>query len=242
MPRRVKLVVALVLLAAVVAAAFLLPVPSPAQLRDWASGAGPATAFLLLAAYSVLTVAPIPRTVFNLAAGLLLGNAVGIVVAIVATAISGALGFGLARLLGRDLMSRHLQRKSVRAVDERLAGGGVLAVTSLRLIPVVPFAPLGYCCGILNVRWWPYLAGTVLGSLPGTIAVVVLGDALTGGTPPALFVCYLAFALVGALGMIKVVRGTAYDGRTRPPATLSAAREEGVRAPSGQEMQVVSEE
>ncbi|NKQ53167.1 TVP38/TMEM64 family protein [Amycolatopsis sp. K13G38] len=242
MTRRTKLIVAAVVLAAVVAAAFVLPVPSPAQLRDWAAGHGPATALLLLAAYSILTVAPIPRTVFNLAAGLLLGDVVGIVVALVATAISGMLGFGLARLLGRDLVSRHLHRKSVRAVNERLSDGGILAVTSLRLIPVVPFAPLGYCCGILDVGWRPYLLGTVLGSVPGTVAVVVLGDALTGGTPPALLACYLAFALVGALGLIKVVRGTAYGSATRATATLGPVREEGVRARSSQEMQVVSEE
>lgn len=242
MPRRTKLIIALVVLVVVVAAAFVVPVPTPAQLRDWAAGAGPATALLLLVAYSILTVAPIPRTVFNLAAGMLLGTVAGIAVAIISTAISGLLGFGLARLLGRDLVSRHLQGKAVRTVDERLAGGGILAVASLRLIPVVPFAPFGYCCGILSVRPLPYLAGTVLGSLPGTIAVVVLGDTLTGGTPPALLACYLAFALVGALGMIKVGRGAAYGSRTGKPATLDPVREEGVRTRSDQEMQAVSEE
>ncbi|MTD53947.1 TVP38/TMEM64 family protein [Amycolatopsis pithecellobii] len=240
--RRSKLVIALAVLAVLVTAAFVVPLPTPAQLRDWANGAGPATALLFLAAYALLTVVPIPRTVFNLAAGLLLGTVAGIAVSITATAISGMLGFGLARLLGRDLVSRHLQRKSVRAVDERLADGGILAITSLRLIPVVPFAPFGYCCGILSVRPVPYLIGTVLGSLPGTIAVVVLGDALTGGTPPALLGCYLAFALAGALGLIKVARGASSGGGTRQPATLDAVREEGVRARSGQEMQVVSEE
>ncbi|HJQ46316.1 MAG TPA: TVP38/TMEM64 family protein [Amycolatopsis sp.] len=242
MSRRTKLIAALAVLTAVVVAAFVLPIPNPAQLRDWAAGHGPATAFLLLAAYSLLTVVPIPRTVFNLAAGLLLGNAAGIAVAIVATGISGMLGFGLARLLGRDLVARHLQRKSVRVVNDRLSDGGVLAITSLRLIPAVPFAPLGYCCGILDVRARPYLIGTVLGSLPGTIAVVVLGDALTGGTPPALLACYLAFALVGALGLIKVVRRTAYGSAPNETATLGPVREEGVRARASQEMQVVSEE
>ncbi|HVW42946.1 MAG TPA: TVP38/TMEM64 family protein [Amycolatopsis sp.] len=242
MTRRAKLIVALAVLAALVAAAFVLPIPSPAQLRDWAAGHGPATALLLLVAYSLLTVVPVPRTVFNLAAGLLLGGVAGISVAIVATAISGMLGFGLARVLGRDLVARHLHRKSVRAVNDRLADGGVLAITSLRLIPVVPFAPLGYCCGILDVRPRPYLIGTVLGSLPGTIAVVVLGDALTGGTPPALLACYLAFALVGALGLIKVGRGPAYGSATSETATLGPVREEGVRARASQEMQVVSEE
>lgn len=242
MSRRTKLIVALALLAAVVVAAAVLPLPDPAGLRDWAAARGASAALLFFVAYALITVAPVPRTVFNLAAGLLFGELAGVGVAIAATAVSGMLGFGLARLLGRDLVARHLSRGSVRAVDQRLAGGGVLAVTSLRLIPVVPFAPLSYCCGILSVRPLPYAAGTVLGSLPGTIAVVVLGDALTGGTPPALLACYAAFALVGALGMIKVVRGAAYDSRTNQPATLGAVREDVLRAEGSQEARVVSEE
>jgi uncharacterized membrane protein YdjX (TVP38/TMEM64 family) len=216
--RRTQLILAFVLLTALVAAALTLPVPSPAELRTWASGAGTATPLLFLLVYAVLTVAPIPRTVFSLAAGLLLGNGLGIVIAMLATATSAALGFLLARLLGRGLVTRHLHRGAVRSVNDRLTGGGVLAVTSLRLIPVIPFAPLSYCCGMSSIRMAPYLAGTVLGSLPGTAAVVLLGDALTGSTPPALVACYGAFALVGAIGLYRVVRTTTTT-TTAPVAT-----------------------
>jgi uncharacterized membrane protein YdjX (TVP38/TMEM64 family) len=219
MSGRTKLILALTLLGLAVAAAIALPIPGPAELRTWAIGNGPATALLLFVAYSVLTVAPIPRTVFNLAAGLLLGNLAGIAVAIVATTVASSLAFGLARLLGRDLVSRHLHRKSVRAVNERLSGGGVLAITSLRLIPVVPFAPMSYCCGVSSVRFGPYLLGTALGSLPGTIAIVLLGDALTGDTPPELLACYGVFAVLGAIGLVRVFRKRAAD----PPQPEYAA-------------------
>jgi uncharacterized membrane protein YdjX (TVP38/TMEM64 family) len=203
---RTKLVAAGVVLALFVAAASLVPLPGPAQLRAWADGAGWAAPLLFLVAYSLLTVAPIPRTVFNLAAGLLLGNVLGVAVATLATVLAGVLSFLLARGLGRELLIRHLQRGAVRTVDERLSAGGVLAVTSLRLIPVVPFAPLSYCCGLSRVRLPAYLVGTAVGSLPGTVAVVLLGDALTGTTPPALLACYAVFALAGAAGLVRVVR------------------------------------
>src|ERR1700704_6689105 len=124
MSGRTKMISALALLVLLVAAAIVLPIPSPAELRSWASGHGPATTLLFLLAYSVLTVAPIPRTVFNLAAGLILCDVGGILVAMVATTASSGLGFGLARVLGRDLVSRHLHRTSVRAVNQRLSGGG----------------------------------------------------------------------------------------------------------------------
>lgn len=204
---RVKLVIGLVALLGCAAVVLTVPLPTPAELRSWVAMAGWAAPALLLLAYSVFAAAPIPRTLFNLASGLLLGNALGIVVAMVGTTLAGLLAFGLARVLGRDFVLRHLQRDSLRRVHERLADGGTLAVASLRLIPVIPFAPLSYCCGVLAVRTGPYTVGTILGSLPGTLAVVVLGDALTGTTPPALLACYGALALLGALGLVKVLRG-----------------------------------
>ncbi|WP_141995895.1 TVP38/TMEM64 family protein [Amycolatopsis cihanbeyliensis] len=208
MAGRSKLFLGLALLVAIVAAAVLLPVPGPVELRTLARDAGPAAPLLFLLAYGVLTAAPIPRTVFSLAAGLLLGNLLGLAVAMIGTATSAALGFLAARVLGRDLVARHLHRNWVRTVNGRLTGGGALAVTSLRLIPVIPFAPLSYCCGVSTIRLAPYVAGTVLGSLPGTAAVVLLGDAITGTTPPALLACYAVFALAGAIGVARVVRRT----------------------------------
>lgn len=205
-PRRTKLIIGLVVLVGFAVAALTLPVPSPAELRSWAEDAGASAVVVFLLAYAVFTVAPLPRTVFNLAAGLLLGEVVGVVIALTATILSGLLGFLLARALGRDVVTRHLHRAPVRAVNARLAGGGMLAVASLRLIPVIPFAPLSYCCGVSSLALRPYLVGTALGSFPGTVAVVVLGDALTGTTPPALAACYVVFAAVGAVGLARVIR------------------------------------
>lgn len=209
--RRTALVLVLGALAAVVAVGALVPIPDPAQVRDWAAGAGWATPALFLLAYSVLAVAPIPRTVFNLSAGLLLGEAVGVGVALVATALAATMAFGLTRGVGRRWVGRHLRRGVVRAVDDRLSRGGAAGVISLRLIPMVPFAPLNYCCGLSTIGFRPYLVGTMVGSLPGTAAAVVLGDALTGTTPPALLAAYAALAVAGAVGLYVVLRRTHPD-------------------------------
>jgi len=197
---------AVCLVAALVVAAVVLPVPEPAELRTWASGAGAAAPALMFLAYVVATLVPIPRTVFSLASGLLLGPVVGVTVALVATAVSGLLSFALARSLGRRVVARHLTRARVRAVDERLTGGGWLAVASLRMIPAIPFLPTNYACGLSSVRTRHFMAGTVAGSVPGTVAVVVLGDTLTGGTPPALLAAFIVFAVAGAAGLWLAIR------------------------------------
>ena len=68
---------------------------------------------------------------------------------------------------------------------------------SLRLIPAVPFAPLNYAAGASGVLVLPYTVATVTGLLPGTSAVVILGDALTGHVSPLLFLVSLCTGLVG---------------------------------------------
>jgi uncharacterized membrane protein YdjX (TVP38/TMEM64 family) len=127
-------------------------------------------------------------------------------VALTATAVSALLSFALARSVGRRLVARHLELARVRAVDERLTGGGWLAVASLRIIPAIPFLPTNYACGLSSVRARPYLAGTMIGSLPGTAAAVALGDTLTGTTPPALLAVYAVLAVAGAAGLWIAIR------------------------------------
>ncbi len=52
----------------------------------------------------------------------------------------------------------------------------------------------------------PYLIATAVGLLPGTIAVVVLGDALTGRTNPALVVITAISVVIGLAGLLVDAR------------------------------------
>jgi uncharacterized membrane protein YdjX (TVP38/TMEM64 family) len=202
----VRAVVAVVLLAALIAVAALAPIPGAAQLRAWAAAMGPAAAFVLFGGYALLTVAPVPRTVFTLAAGLLLGTVTGAIVALTATAAGASLAFWLARWLGQGLLARTFDHRMIRTVNERLAEGGWLGVASLRLIPVVPFSALNYYCGVSKVRFRPYLVGSVVGSAPGTLAVVIFGDSLSGSTSPALLGISAGCTVLGGIGLFLVLR------------------------------------
>ena len=204
------LIALLAVVVGLVVAGTLVPLPSPVGVRDWARGFGWATPVLFLVVYSLLTIPPVPRTVFNLSVGLVLGEGWGIVIAMVATTIAAAAAFGLSRGLLRRWIEPHLERAVLRTVNSRLSGSGFAGVLALRLIPMVPFSAMNYCCGVSGIRFWPYLAGTFVGSLPGTVAAVLLGDALTGTTPPALLAVYGVLAVSGAVLMWVVLR------RTRP--------------------------
>jgi len=75
----------------------------------------------------------------------------------------------------------------------------------LRLIPAVPFSMLNYCSALSSISFRHYLAGTA-GIVPGSVAVVVLGDALTGTTSPTLLAVSLAAGAVGVIGLIMEIR------------------------------------
>lgn len=212
---RTRLLVAGLLLVTVVVAALVLPVPDALQMRAWAQSVGAAAPILFLLGQTLVTVAPIPRTVFTLAAGLLFGPLLGLALSLVGTTLTAVLAFVAVRWLGRDLVEPFLDRGVLRAVDARLRRRGWLAVTSLRLIPAIPFSVLNYCSAVSSIRFRDYLVGTV-GVIPGSVAVVVLGDALTGTTSPALLAVSLAGAAVGVIGLIVQARSATLE----PPAPV----------------------
>jgi uncharacterized membrane protein YdjX (TVP38/TMEM64 family) len=200
-----KLIGAAVLLVALVTMALFVPHPDAAQLRDWARAAGPWFPFLFFVAHVLATIA-LPRLPFTLSAGLLFGPVTGITVAIAATTLSAALAFLLVRAIGRDAIAARLTHPAVAAVDRRLARRGWLAVGSLRLIGPIPFPLVNYLAGASSIRFVPYLIATAVGLLPGTIAVVVLGDALTGRTDPALLAVTAISVVIGVVGLLVDAR------------------------------------
>lgn len=164
---------------------------------------GPVVFVLLQVA---LNVPPFPRTVFTVSAGVLFGAVGGAALTLFATALSAVVAFALVRATGGRLVARYAGHPRAVWVRRRLDHHGVLAVTSLRLIPMVPFAVLNYLSGLSQVRFWPYLVGTVIGSAPSTIAVVALGDAVTGHVPPALLLVSGICAVLGLGGVLLAAR------------------------------------
>ncbi|MGW5516766.1 TVP38/TMEM64 family protein [Nocardia africana] len=195
-----------ILAAALVAVAVLAPHPAPQQIREWADSVGPMFPLLFFLVHALVTVAPFPRTVFTLSAGLLFGPILGITLAVAATTVSAVLALLLVRALDREQVAARLNHPAVQAVDRRLARRGWLAVGSLRLIAPVPFSVINYCAGLSSVRTMPYLLATVVGIIPGTIGVVVLGDALTGRTNPGLLVLSGVCITLGVIGLIVDAR------------------------------------
>jgi uncharacterized membrane protein YdjX (TVP38/TMEM64 family) len=196
----------LALVAVVAVAAFLLRDGVP-DVRRTVAAAGVWAPLLFVVLHGVICTGPVPRTVFTVAAGVLFGSVTGLLATLTGTALAAGLSFVLARAAGGRLVERHAHRAPVVWVRRRVQHRGLLTMISLRLIPAVPFSVMNYASALSGVPLGTYLLGTVLGVLPGTISVVVLGDAAVSGNPhPLMFVVSGVSGLIGLTGAYLVAR------------------------------------
>lgn len=211
----VRAAIGCALVLAAVAVGMLLPHPGVSTVRGWADSTGPWFVVLFLLAHIGVTVFPIPRTVFTVSAGVLFG-AMGILLCIVASTAAAAIAFLIVREIDRRhpsvLIARVREHRAYIPVAARLRARGWLAVGSLRLIAAAPFSLVNYASALSPVRFWPYLGATVAGLAPGTTAVVLLGNALTGDSSPWLVVISGLLMATGIAGLLVDARIPARPG------------------------------
>ena len=153
-----RLVAALVaVLVAVVVAVCAMRWGGVAGVRAEVAAAGAWAPLLFVALQALVTITPLPRTMFTVAAGVLFGAAWGLALTITGTALAALAAYGLVRWVGGPLVARHEHRPSFAWVRARLDRSGLLAMVSLRLLPMVPFSVLNYAAGVARVRLVPFL-------------------------------------------------------------------------------------
>ncbi|WP_299953476.1 TVP38/TMEM64 family protein [uncultured Modestobacter sp.] len=207
--RRALLLLAVLL--AGIAVALLVDLPEVATLRRWLADAGPVGWAALLAGLALATLAPVPRTALSVLAGVLAGFWGGLALAVPSGVLGAAAGFTLARLLGRETVTRLAGPRLARA-DALLAERGFLAVLIGRLTPVVPFTLVSYAGGLSGMRLCDHLAGTALGLLPGTVLHVTIGATVGDGQPSwllGLLPLTVAVLVLATFGLRRRRAGTA---------------------------------
>ncbi|MDY6049614.1 MAG: TVP38/TMEM64 family protein [Corynebacterium sp.] len=200
-----KLLITVALVAAVIITVGT-DIPSLARLRSWADQTGSWFPLLFALAYIVITQLPIPRTLLTLSSGILFGPGLGILIALVATTISAAISLTIVRAGLGAWMAPRLNHPAIAPINARLKARGWLAITSLRMIAGVPFSILNYAAALTSVRLIPFVTATAVGSAPGTIALVILGDTLTGQADPRLLAVTVILLLVGLSGLLLDAR------------------------------------
>ena len=92
------------------------------------------------------------------------------------------LGAALAFLVARYFLRHRVEEAAKNnpkfaAMDEAIGREGWKMVALLRLSPLVPFNLSNYLYGVTKIGFWPYVAASWAGMLPGTFLYVYIGAA-----------------------------------------------------------------
>ncbi len=152
---------------------------SPAQITEWAEDfAGrPWAPFLILVAYTPACLVLFPRSLITLASVVAFGPRLGFLYALAGILISALATYFAGLRTPRTTVRKIAGEKLLRLAD-RVRRRGLVAMTALRLVPVAPFAIVSIASAAIGIRLAPYLIGTLLGMLPGTLAATIFGDQL----------------------------------------------------------------
>ena len=178
-----KLGIALVLLAGVLYATFRLDLVSildPSTIEEFLARAGALAPLVLIGMLAVaVVVSPIPSLPLDIAAGAAFGPWLGTLYAALGALIGSIVSFGIARVLGRELVERiaggHIS--FCRECSDKLLTRVVLVS---RLIPGVSFDVVSYGAGLTKMSLRRFVLATFFGMLPLTFLYTSSGPLLVG--------------------------------------------------------------
>ncbi len=227
--RIAKIVIALLVLAALVIAWRFLPLAHwVEQFIAYVRDAGAAGYVLYIVAYVVCCVLVIPAIALTLAAGAIFGLVTGSVIVLIGATAGATAAF----LLGRTIFRRYVEARvasnpKMAAIDRAIAREGTKIMLLMRLSGFPPFTWINYALGLTGVSFRSYLSTTFFGIIPGTIAFTYAGSAgaqaLTGkGNRITLIVTALGAVLVityVARIAAQAIRRAGIDSEVRGPRT-----------------------
>src|SRR5687768_13635776 len=221
----VKVILAIVLIAAFFISIRLLPVGEWIEsFQVWVKDLGPIGYVVYVLAYVVACVTFLPASPLTIGAGAIFGFVEGAIVVIIGATLGATASF----LLGRTIMRRKIEAMAAnnvkfRALDRAIAREGGKIVFLVRLAPIFPFAYINFAFGLTGVRTLPYMVATFFGIIPVTLAFVYIADAATRTATADMDSTRL---IINVVGVIIAILVTAFVTRVALRAIRKAGIEE----------------
>ncbi len=161
----------------------LSPLETAEQLRSTLADNwwGPA---LFILAYALRPLVLFPASILTILAGLAFGLGWGTVWTVIASNLSTAVAYAVGRTVLKGAFAERLVQMMGSLVER--ARRNPFETAALARLLYLPFDAVGYAAGFLAIPFAAFLAGSFVGTLPGTIAFVGFGasvSSLSEGTP-----------------------------------------------------------
>lgn len=183
-PKKQIFIAALILLAVIALTALWKWTPlnewlTPENMRQWIStlNDNPFTPIIVITVFAIAGLIAIPLTLLVVTVAISFGAWPGSIYAIAGSLLSAILGYVVGQWLGRKSISEMAGSKLNR-LSKRLANHGVMAIITVRIIPVAPFTVINLVAGASHIKFKDFLLGTLFGMLPGILAITVFANSL----------------------------------------------------------------
>jgi phospholipase D1/2 len=190
----------------------LAALTNPHTIQQWFAdiAAAPAAPVIVLAIFLVGGLLVFPVTLLIAATAATFGPWLGFAYAAAGAAASAILTYGVGALIGRETLESVLGPRLNR-IRRAITRHGVLAVATVRMVPIAPFTVVNLAAGASRIPFTDYVLGTILGMLPGLVLMSALGyqifNVLTAPTPlnVSLFVLAVVAWIGASLGIQALV-------------------------------------
>ena len=135
---------------------------------------------IFVGVYALIGAFAAPVSPLAYGAGAVFGPIRGSLFVWVASLIGAAIGYWMARGAWAGTAHRLLGRyaEKLRRLREQ---NTFLMTFRVQLLPIVPFGVFNYAAGTSRLPFLPFILGTALGIIPGTVAAVYIGDRISEG-------------------------------------------------------------
>jgi uncharacterized membrane protein YdjX (TVP38/TMEM64 family) len=137
----------------------------------------PAAPLLVTAVFALACSLAVPLTLLVVAAVLAFGAVEGFLYSLAGAQLSALLSYWAGRYAGRDLVRRYAGKR-LNKISRQLSERGILAIVTLRIVPVAPYAAINLVAGASHISLRDFAIGTLLGLLPGLTAIALFGEGL----------------------------------------------------------------
>lgn len=159
------------------------------DLREWLNVAtlidfadrldrAPYTPLAVILAYVAGGLIAFPLMFMIAATGAVFGPLKGALLAFTGALANAAVTYWVGRRLGRRLL-QWIKGSRLDELRQRLAASSLPAVIIIRMIPAAPFTVVNMLAGASRLRLAHFLAGTLIGLVPGVTLIMLFVDSVT---------------------------------------------------------------
>jgi len=161
----------------------------------------------VLALFVVGSLMVFPLSILVAATGLIYGTLWGFLYALAGTLLAAIVTYWVGRALGREALVRHGGERLNR-LARVVARRGVSTMVIISLLPLAPFTLTNMMAGAFHLRFRDYLLGTLIGLLPGLLAMTVVGSQLATLLQARDLgaVAWTAAAIIVVVALVAVLR------------------------------------